>query len=368
MKAAGENILIILVAGIGDLVMASPSIRAIRSGYPNAMIHVLTSNEAAAISAADPNIDRTWTFPLRELGRDRLQIFKVFALLRRLRGLYFKKAVNLYRVGSWMGAVRMAILFAVIRSAVKIGHGKGMLGLALNRKLSEDVFERLHCVDAMLEMAKLAGGKPDDEGLKVVWTEGAEKKWTEILDRIRGKESGPVIGINPGGNRSNRRWPPERYALVGDRLSETLNASIVLLGGPGEETISGSIQATMTAPCMNLAGRLSLDDLIGVISKLDLMVTNDSAPMHIASAVQTPLVAIFGPENPALFGPYTSPVLYRVVQAEVDCRPCETKNCRKPVCLSNISHEEVLQACIQLLNHNKEGDRLSRLVTHHIGV
>jgi lipopolysaccharide heptosyltransferase II len=367
MKPAGENILIILVAGIGDLVMASPSIRAIRSGHPNAMIHLLTSTEAEAIAAVDPNIDRTWTFPIRELRRDRLQILKVFALLRRLRRLSFEKAVNLYRVGSWMGAVRMAILFAVIRSAVKIGHGKGMLGLALNRKPPEHVFERLHCVDAMLGLAKLAGGKPDGDGLKVVWTEGAETKWAEFFKEHRGTRSELMIGINPGGDRSNRRWPPECYALVGDRLSERLNASIVLLGGPGEETISGSIEATMTAPSVNLAGRLTLDDLITVISKLDLLVTNDSAPMHIAAAVQTPLVAIFGPENPSIFGPYTSTRLHRIIQAEVDCRPCETTTCRKAVCLSNISHEQVLQACIKLLNHHKKGDRLSRLVTHHVG-
>ena len=123
-----------------------------------------------------------------------------------------------------------------------------------------------------------------------------------------------------------------------------------MLGGPGEEHLASRIEKTMKHPVTNLAGKLSLNDLAYVISRLDLFVTNDSGPMHIAAAVKTPIVALFGPEDPVYTRPYTSPDLYRIVKTEVNCRPCMNKRCDRPVCMESLKPEEVLQACIELLD------------------
>ena len=99
---------------------------------------------------------------------------------------------------------------------------------------------------------------------------------------------------------------------------------------------------------------LSLSRIVNLkISKFDLLVTNDSGPMHIAAGMRTPLVAIFGPQNPGIVGPYTSEKLYTVLYKDVDCRPCNKKRCARPICLDSITPGEVYEKCAELLEANK---------------
>ena len=105
----------------------------------------------------------------------------------------------------------------------------------------------------------------------------------------------------------------------------------------------------MRNKAIDLSGQLTLNDLVYIIDQMDLLVTNDSAPMHIAAAVKTPVVAIFGPEDLRLFGPYTTPDLYRIVFKDVDCRPCKKKDCKRPLCLDQITPEEVFEKCVEIL-------------------
>jgi len=158
------------------------------------------------------------------------------------------------------------------------------------------------------------------------------------------------IGINPGADKPEKRWDPKRYASVADRLAQELGARIFILGGPGEEPISSSIQDAMKHPATCLAGKLTLDELAYFLSRLDLLLTNDTGPMHIAAAVKTPVVAIFGPEDPIYTRPYASPDKYSIVQSNLPCRPCAKKKCENPLCMKMAEPEEVLAACFELLN------------------
>ena len=203
----------------------------------------------------------------------------------------------------------------------------------------------------MMDLAKLAGGLPDDRGIEVFWDKSVKPKWATLFPK-EGQEKQPLrIGINPGADRPEKRWNPENYASVADCLVEGRGASIFLFGGPGEEHLAYRIEKAMKHPITNLAGKLSLDELAYVISRLDLFVTGDSGPMHIAAAVKTPVVALFGPEDPIYTKPYTKPDLYRIVQKELSCRPCINKRCGRPVCMESIKPEDVLQACLELLAH-----------------
>jgi len=215
--------------------------------------------------------------------------------------------------------------------------------------LPPSTFEGRHVVDAMQEIAVKAGGIPDDRGIEVYWNPKAETRWRSFFDSVAGKI---VIGINPGGDRANRRWAPDRFAAVAVRLVERFDARIVLLGGPGDRDIASSIVQAIPSGVSNLSGTIPLDELPYVISRLHLLVTNDSGPMHIGAATKTPLVALFGPEDPALFGPYTTPDLYRIVMKDVPCRPCGDKQCRSPICLEGIHPDAVLAACEEMLQHS----------------
>jgi len=350
MDKTNKFILIVLIAGIGDLVLGSKSIRAIRNGYPDADIHLLTNSESAPIAQNYRYIDYVWSFPIREMRKDKRHLLNIVKLLLKLRKIKFDFAVNLYNVSSWLGALKMGFLFLLLGAKERIGHDSKGFGLFINKKVSSCTFQDRHFTDAMLDIALFAGGVPDNEGVEIFWNKNCEGKWEHLFVNKMGLSEELVIGINPGGDRLNRRWDPDRYAYLADRFVSNFTAKVIFLGGPGEEDIAGYIESRMKNDIVNLAGKLTLDDLTYIISRFDLLITNDSGPMHIGAAVGTRLVALFGPEDPVLMGPYSSPDTYRVVYKDASCRPCNKKKCGQPSSLDLITIEEVYEKCIELLN------------------
>ncbi|MEA3428201.1 MAG: glycosyltransferase family 9 protein [Thermodesulfobacteriota bacterium] len=353
MEKRKTSVLIVLIAGIGDLILASKSIRAIRNGYPDADIHLLTNSEAVPIAKNYQYIDYVWAFPIREMRKDKRYFLDIIKLVLRLRKIKFDFAVNLYTVSSWPGAIKMGFLFLLLEAKEKIGHDSKGFGLFIDKKASVGTFRNRHFADAMLDIALLAGGVPDTKSIEIFWDKKHEGKWGHLFFKKTVSSQEVLIGVNPGGDRLNRRWNPDYYAFLADQLIEEFNAKVVFLGGHGEEDIAGYIESKMKNDIVNLAGKLTLNDLVYLISRFDLLITNDSGPMHIGAAVGTRLVAVFGPEDPVLMGPYSSPDLYRVVYKDVSCRPCNKKRCDRPVCLDMITPEEVYIKCVELLNANK---------------
>ena len=239
----------------------------------------------------------------------------------------------------------MGLLFLPLNAKSKVGHAYKGFGLFIDKRVSLKHLQNLHFSDAMMEIAKAAGGIPDDKGIEVFWNQEAELKWAHLFtnnDTIK-------IALNPGADDQRKRWAIERYAKVANHLVKHFNAQIILLGGPGEENIANDIEDRIKCEIVNLAGKLDLNELPYVISRMDLLISNDSGPMHIGAATKTPLVAIFGHEDPMLFGPYTTTDLYRVIFKNVDCKPCKKKNCRNPICLDLITPEEVIEKCAEML-------------------
>ena len=350
MKKPEKNVLVILIAGIGDFIMASRALRALSRGYPGACLHVLTSTEAATLARNYPYVDQVWSVPVRELRRGKSRILDILKTIFQLRNTRFDTAVNLYRVVSRCGAARMGLLFRLLNAGEKVGHGSKGFGLFLSKKANAEIFHNRHFVDAMTDMAILAGGVPDDLGIEVFGDRMVETERAILISSSEGNDDqSKLIGINPGADQPQKRWNPAHYACVADRLIERIGCRVIILGGPGEERLARQIQGKMKFSSLNLAGTLTLNELVYVIRKLDLLITNDSGPMHIGAAVKTPLVAIFGPEDPTYTRPYTSPGLCKIVYRELDCRPCGKQRCDRFQCLEVIKPEEVLQKCLELL-------------------
>jgi lipopolysaccharide heptosyltransferase II len=358
MNRAKQSILIVVIAGIGDLILASKSIRAIRNGFPDADIHLLTNKDAAAMAINYQYVDKVWSLPVRELQNNKFIFFDILKIIHNLRKIDFSIVINLYRVCSWTGSLKMVLLFSLLKARLKVGHDHFGFGILLDKKAPKDTFQNQHFVDAMMEIALLAQGKPDQKGIEVFWNQKCTEKWDHLFS-VAGK-SAIKIAINPGANEPHKRWDPNKYALVADQLIEMYKAEIILLGGPGEEDIAQTINTRMKNDALVLAGKLSLDDLTYIISRLNLLITNDSGPMHIATAVKTPTVAIFGPEIPIHTSPYTTKGLYRIVQKDVDCRPCIKNSCERPVCLDFILPKDVLIKCHELLRSSSLPDQILR--------
>lgn len=346
-------ILIVLIAGIGDLILASKSIRAIRNSYPDADIHLLTNSEAVPIAQNYKYVDYVWSFPIREMRKSKICLFDVWKLLLKLRRTRFAMIVNLFEIASLSGAIKMGILFLLLNARLRIGHNNKGFGFVLTYKVPSGTFRERHRVDAMMDIALLVGGASDEKDIEVFWDKKCEKRWEYMFLKKTGFVEEIIIGVNPGGDRSNRRWGANNFATIADKIIDEFGAKMIILGGPREENIGNEIQQRMRNNAVNLSGKLNLNELVYIINRLDVLITNDSGPMHIGAATGTPLVAIFGPGDPALMKPYTSEKKYRLIYKDLDCQPCKNEKCAQPVCLNIVTPDEVYEKCVELLNANK---------------
>lgn len=308
------SILVILVAGIGDFTLALKSIRAIRDGHPDAEIHLLVNSVASELAGNLDFVDKTWSFPIREMRKTKRTLLSILALVNRLRKVRFDMVVNLYRIASPWGAFKMGALCLLIRGKTNVGHAAMGFQTVLQVKIPKDAYVNRHIAEGMAEIARGAGGRFDHSRMSLKHSPASEQRWRSIFTS-RGKHQNNqlFIGINPGGDRKEKRWRPDLYAALADKLMDRFDAEILILGGPGEEPIADAIQKEMASRATNLAGRLSLNDLVFIAGKLDLLVTNDSGPMHIAAATKTPLVVIFGTGDPKMFGPCAEKERYRII-------------------------------------------------------
>jgi lipopolysaccharide heptosyltransferase II len=354
--------MVVLIAGIGDLVLASKSLRCLKSAKPDGEIHLFTSTDAAPIALNYSYVDKVWSFPIRELRASKIHAWEILKLIHYLRRIEFETIINLYSVDSVRGAVKMGLLFLLLKAKEKIGHDNKGFGLFLTKKIPADTFHNKHRADAMMDAAILAGAICDNQGTEVYWNRRSENKWKQLFLSETTKTSRYVIGMSPGGDRENRHWKAEHYAKLADMLIDCLNAQIILLGSPAEVDIAVHIERQMRYIPINLTGQLSLDNLVYITNRLDLLVANDSGPMHIAIALKIPTVAIFGPSDPLITGPYASPKLFRVVSKDIHCRPCLKETCDHVLCLENLMPDEVLGKCVELLKSQECQDGAVKVV------
>ena len=158
-----------------------------------------------------------------------------------------------------------------------------------------------------------------------------------------------LVGVNPGAfYGSAKRWPSDRYALLLDRLIQSRPVEVVVFGAPNELAIAQSIQSEMRSRPVILTGKTQLEELIAMISLCDLFITNDSGPMHLATAVGVPTLAIFGPTDEFATGPLSPRAV--VLKKRVECSPCLLREC--PIdhrCMTRMSVDEVFEQADRML-------------------
>jgi ADP-heptose:LPS heptosyltransferase len=162
-----------------------------------------------------------------------------------------------------------------------------------------------------------------------------------------GLDKGTLIGINPCASYDYKRWSARRFAAVADYLVDTCGARILLFGSPSERPVVQQVMAAMRHPATDTS-HLSLYQAFELIRRLRLFVTNDSAPMHIAAALGTPLVALHGPINVKKFAPLTD--VGRGISIDLPCRPCkEIARCESRLCFDNVTVDDVCRVCDEVL-------------------
>jgi predicted lipopolysaccharide heptosyltransferase III len=337
MKQAPGKILVVKLRYIGDVVLSTPVLTRLRENYPKAQISMLVNAGTEGVVEGHPAVDEILVVERRGWMSD----WKLWRELRRRR---FDLVVDL------TDGDRAAILSWLTRAPMRIGfnsenHWRGRLYSRIVRADRHG----MHTVMYHLAVTDVLGlsGSPPRPSISV----GSDaRQHVEQLMASVGVEPGrPLVCLHPGARWWFKAWPPERFAALADRIHAETEAQALFLGGSQDHAAVQQIATAMKTSFRSVAGKTPLRDLAAVLERATLMVTNDNGPMHLAAAVGTPIVGLFGPSDPRVWGPWGEG--HRTFYKQLDCRACFHPDCFRgdENCMRLISLEEVWAAVQQEL-------------------
>jgi heptosyltransferase-2 len=296
---------------IGDAVMTTPAIRSIRRAFPTSEITLLAKPWVVPVFARSPQVDHFLVYDVK--GRHQ-GLAGRWRLVRELRAGRFDAAILL------QNAFEAALITAAAGIPIRIGFDTDGRALLLTHPVRRPVeLKQRHQTGYYLEILRGQGLAVGDAHLELTLAIKDRYRATQRL-AAEGIRPGTILaGLNPSATFGPaKQWPEDRYAALGDW--------ILIFGGPGDEALGQRIAGGMRHRTVNLAGRTDLAEAMALIGALDLFITNDSGLMHVAAALDVPLIAIFGSTNPVTTGPLAS--RSRVVRTDVACSPCLKPHCR----------------------------------------
>jgi len=330
--------------GAGNAALILPIISALKERYPGARITVVTLARNRPLFAAVA--DRVLTVRMSPMAFCLLDLLRVCGRLRRLGvdlALDFEQFLRSSQLVLFAARARQVVAFDTA------GQRRAILAQALVR-----YDDTRHTGESFLDLARAAGVRQRTYvpgGLRV--DPGASAAVDRILAR-RGAR-GPLVVLHPGSgdNFPGRRWPTRRFGRVARRLVDETGATVVLTGSERERNLTREVAQAAGRDLLDLAGTLELDELVALLARAAAVVSNDTGPVHLAGALQVPVVALFGPNSPRLYGPLSrgSVSFY----AALPCSPCitnfnyKTSRCRNPVCIQAIGVAEVALAALHLV-------------------
>ncbi len=327
---------------LGDAVMTTPALAAVREGFPDARIVLLARPLVAELFRHHPDVDEVMVYERPGRHDGALGRLRLGGELRRRR---FDGALLLQNA---FDAALIAFLGRIPERAGYPTDGRRFL-LTLPVPLTPGIFERHEVEYYLCLLDGLGIPRPEPATLKLEVTEEEKEAMATRLASLGIARGAPIVVINPGATYgSAKRWYPDRFAAVADALSAEWGAAVVVIGSTAEAPLAGEIEAATRTPPVNLAGKTTVRDLMALLSVSSFLVTNDSGPMHVGAALGVPLVAIFGPTDWRRTSPWTDRA--RVVRVEVDCSPCRRRVCdRGHECMLGVTPGMVVEAALQLL-------------------
>ncbi|HEX9902047.1 MAG TPA: lipopolysaccharide heptosyltransferase II [Acidobacteriota bacterium] len=323
---------------IGDAVLARPALESLRRNYPESEIWLLAKDWVKELFEMDGLSNGV--LPLGDIRGPR-----AFArLARRLKEQRFDAGLLL------TNSFASALLFTLARIPERWGYRRDGRGPFLTRSVPVPELEPpKHQVHYYLDLLKGLGLSVAAPALRMSLPEKENRAARQSLQALGLNLKRPLVILNPGAAYGPaKRWPAERFADLGALLQQKKKAEIIITGSSGEEDLAAGIASRLPRPPTVLAGRTSLRQLLGLIGQARLFVTNDTGPMHLANVLSVPVVALFGPTDPVVTGPFHPPAV--VLKKEAACWPCLYRKCPYDHrCLANIKTEEVLEAALRFL-------------------
>jgi lipopolysaccharide heptosyltransferase II len=335
-----KKIVILRASRIGDFINTLPVFRAIKQHLPESHLTVITLPMLFDLAYRCPDIDRVEAFPgYPGLAEQLFEARRTLHFFSQMQEERFDLALQMQGSGIYSNPFMLMVAARYTAGFIRPGDSPGRLDAAL--PLPEHGLE----IERMLSFISFLGIPPVHEPPTI----SREVEDAQVCQKLLSHCEKPWIGFHAFARDATRRWPIGRFVEVAEKLQEQCGGTIVLLG---EERDRPTIRAAFEKKLVryeNLAGRTSMSELISVCSGLSLLITNDTGPAHIAYALKTPVVVIFGAGDPTRNGPPASGP-YQVLAYPVDCRPCDYHVCPiGTVCLENISVNEVVNASQKLL-------------------
>ncbi len=339
-----KRILVVLPNWFGDTLFATPVLRALRRERPNAFIATLGWPNCREMLQHNPCVDMMLDYD--EKGRDR-SLGAKWALVRMLRSHHFDAALLLRKSFS------RALLLACARIPVRVGFDHSKANWLLTHHAPMPVGP-VHKAASYRPLLAAIGLTSALESYEYFVSEEERCQAQALLRTPSGVDGARLVVLHPGANWFHKRWAPERFAALGDRLMEQAAARIVITGAPDDRTVVESIAARMHHPVTVLAGETTLRQLGACLQQAQLVVSNDTGISHMAAALGRPLVALYGPTSPLLTGPLGDPQRTIVVH-HVDC--CPEIPCYHPTDpphpgMNAITVDEAYSAAVQLLRRH----------------
>jgi heptosyltransferase II len=342
--SALRRILVIRLTALGDVLLATPAVRALRGAHPQARIEWLTQAVYAPLLEGLPFVDEVLRY---ERARDR-GVRGTLRLFRSLRSRGYDAVVDLQRkprTGIIAGACGADVRVAAHRRTFR-----GLLAAGLGRdKPLRGPHQTLRYAAALLPLG--GGGQGEPGPLQIGLSPAVRAEAEAEVDKLLGDPRQPLVALAPGAAHPTKRWSPLRFAEVGRALSAD-GRDLVLVGGPADAAELDELRAGLGALPAIDARWLGLPALAVLLSRCAVVISNDSGPVHLAQAVGTPVVDVFGPTEPVRWGPRGAHA--RVVTLQLACSPCTNHGgARCPLghhaCMRDLPAAPVLEAARALL-------------------
>lgn len=340
-----RNILVIRTDRMGDVLLNIPAIRALKQTF-NASVTALFDSSVTELFTGSQEIDKLMPF---DAARWKNSAFFRWEFLRRLRRGGFDLAVV------FNPAKRMHILAYFSGIPLRLGYNRKW-GFLLTHKIEDKKFRgEKHEVEYNLDLVRSIGADTTDKDITIPRQNGDERFVDSLLAEHGVASKDLLVAIHPHSSNPAKCWPKERFVQVAGLLHQRFAAKVIIIGGEEEQAAGAEMVSKAACPALNLAGKLTWKQLAAFLRRCRLLISNDSGPAHIAAAVKTPAVVIFGRNIPG-----AGPLRWRpwgegnvVLHKNPGCNPCWDRDCPYDFkCLTAITPEEVLQVVEEKLENS----------------
>ncbi len=336
-----DKILLIQLRTVGDVVMSTALLTNLRRAFPDAGIHYLTETACMPAVAGNPWLDRVIELP--RVAWSRMPFLR--SLRKSLGFLFYLRRQRYTMVFDLFGNLRSAILTLATGSPARIGYAFRVRKYAYTRRVTPQ--NDAHEVEFKLDSLRAAGIPVTDKRLFFPVGDEEWRRMDTWLDAHLPRREG-LIGLHIWGSWPAKRWEMHKWPELADRLAKATRASILLLWGPGEKKYAEQVARTMKIPGV-LIPDTTLKELGALLSRCDLVIANDSGPMHISAAVGTPTVGIYGPTKWAVQGPFGEAHGVACVR-DLACLGCNRLTCEDQRCMKELSVNDVMKAALGVLS------------------